>query len=46
MSICVICVGSVESWEDEKVLAMMKVVDKALGSRDFGPAAWSNEVKE
>ncbi|CAK5279392.1 unnamed protein product [Mycena citricolor] len=29
-------------WEDEKVLAMMKVVDSALGSeRGFGPRAWS-----
>lgn len=27
-------------WEDEKVLAMMKVVDAALGPRSFGPGAW------
>lgn len=28
-------------WEDEKVLAMMKVVDDALGKdRGFGPGAW------
>jgi hypothetical protein len=27
-------------WEDEKVLAMMKVVDDALGDRGFGPGAW------
>jgi amidase len=31
-----------QRWEDEKVLAMMKVVDSALGSdRVFGPGAWS-----
>ncbi len=30
-----------QRWEDEKVLAMMKVVDDALGaSRGFGPGAW------
>jgi amidase len=28
-------------WEDEKVLAIMKVVDDALGKeRGFGPGAW------
>ena len=28
-------------WEDEKVLAIMKVVDEALGKdRGFGPGAW------
>ncbi|EIW83689.1 amidase signature enzyme [Coniophora puteana RWD-64-598 SS2] len=27
-------------WEDEKVLAMMRVVDEALGPRDFGPGTW------
>ncbi len=27
-------------WEDEKVLAVMHVVDKALGSRGFAPGAW------
>jgi Asp-tRNA(Asn)/Glu-tRNA(Gln) amidotransferase A subunit family amidase len=27
-------------WEDEKVLAIMSVVDKALGPRGFGPGAW------
>jgi amidase len=29
-----------KSWEDEKVLAMMHVVNKALGPRGFGPGAW------
>lgn len=27
-------------WEDEKVVAIMHVVDKALGPRGFGPSAW------
>lgn len=28
-------------WEDEKVLAMMKVVDAALATgKEFGPGAW------
>lgn len=27
-------------WEDEKVIEMMKVVDEALGKRDFGPGTW------
>lgn len=27
-------------WEDEKVIAMMHVVDKALGPRDCGPGIW------
>jgi hypothetical protein len=26
-----------KKWEDEKVLALMDVVDKALGERGFGP---------
>ncbi|KAI5121616.1 hypothetical protein M0805_001147 [Coniferiporia weirii] len=29
-----------KSYEEEKVIAMMKLVDDALGSRDFGPSAW------
>lgn len=29
-----------KSFEDEKVLAMMGIVDNALGSRGFGPEAW------
>ncbi|KAG8888239.1 hypothetical protein FRB99_004140, partial [Tulasnella sp. 403] len=28
-------------WEEEKVIEMMKVVDGALGPRDFGPGTWS-----
>lgn len=28
------------AWEDEKVIEMMKVVDNALGKRDFGPGVW------
>ncbi|KAG8988139.1 hypothetical protein FRB93_004294 [Tulasnella sp. JGI-2019a] len=31
------------SWEDEKVIEMMKVVDAALGDRDFGPGAWGRK---
>ena len=27
-------------WEEEKVIEMMKVVDKALGKRKFGPGQW------
>lgn len=30
------------SYEDEKVLAMMKIVDDALGPRYFGPSAWKD----
>jgi hypothetical protein len=30
-------------WEDEKVLALMHVVDRALGPRGFGPLSWSPE---
>ncbi|THH09917.1 hypothetical protein EW145_g1672 [Phellinidium pouzarii] len=29
-----------KSYEDEKVIAMMKIVDDALGPRSFGPDAW------
>jgi Asp-tRNA(Asn)/Glu-tRNA(Gln) amidotransferase A subunit family amidase len=29
-----------KNWEDEKVIGMMKVVDDALGPRDFGPGSW------
>ncbi|KAJ7090201.1 amidase [Mycena belliarum] len=33
-------------WEDEKVLAMMRVVDDALGKdRGFGPANWDEQDK-
>jgi len=29
-------------WGDEKVIEMMKVVDVALGKRDFGPGVWGS----
>ncbi|KAG0699240.1 amidase signature domain-containing protein [Suillus ampliporus] len=29
-----------KKWEDEKVLAMMHIVDEALGPRGFGPGSW------
>lgn len=29
-----------KKWEEEKVIAMMKVVDHALGERSFGPGYW------
>jgi len=29
-------------WEEEKVIEMMKVVDDALGPRDFGPGVWQS----
>jgi amidase len=28
------------AWEDEKVIEMMQIVDKALGERGFGPGTW------
>ncbi|KZV95528.1 amidase signature enzyme [Exidia glandulosa HHB12029] len=28
-------------WEDEKVLAMMRIADDALGKRSFGPGSWT-----
>jgi Asp-tRNA(Asn)/Glu-tRNA(Gln) amidotransferase A subunit family amidase len=28
-------------WEEEKVLAMMHVIDVALGERGFGPGSWA-----
>lgn len=28
-------------WEDEKVLHVMDVVDRALGEREFGPGTWA-----
>jgi len=35
-----------KKWEDEKVLAMMHVVDSALGKgRGFGPGSWDECVK-
>jgi hypothetical protein len=30
-----------QEMEDEKVLAMMRVVDGALDDRGFGPSAWA-----
>jgi Asp-tRNA(Asn)/Glu-tRNA(Gln) amidotransferase A subunit family amidase len=30
-------------WEDEKVLAMMQIVDQALGPRGFGPRCWDKQ---
>jgi len=38
-----------KSWEEEKVIEMMKVVDKALGERGFGPGSyrkWKESLKE
>jgi len=35
-----------KKWEDEKVLAMMYVVEGALGNdRGFGPGSWDEDVK-
>ncbi|CAA7267413.1 unnamed protein product [Cyclocybe aegerita] len=35
-----------KKWEEEKVLAMMSVVDEALGKdRGFGPGAWDAHMK-
>lgn len=35
-----------KKWEEEKVLAMMHVVDKALGKdRGFGPGNWNGRLK-
>jgi hypothetical protein len=33
-------------WEDEKVLAIMHLVDKALGPRGFGPGCWDDKMCE
>ncbi|KIK55153.1 hypothetical protein GYMLUDRAFT_48114 [Collybiopsis luxurians FD-317 M1] len=45
MPVCVQVVG--RKWEDEKVIAMMSVVDDALGGLDrgFGPRAFAGQVK-
>ncbi|TBU30665.1 amidase signature domain-containing protein [Dichomitus squalens] len=32
-----------KKWEEEKVIEMMKVVDRALGPRPFGPLAWEKQ---
>ena len=29
-----------QPWEEEKVVAMMRIVDGALGKRNFGPGYW------
>lgn len=29
-------------WEEEKVVEMMKVIDRALGEREFGPGCWGD----
>lgn len=34
-----------KKWEEEKVIEMMKIVDRALGARDFGPLSWSEQRK-
>lgn len=35
-----------KKWEDEKVIAMMHVVDQALGeNRGFGPLCWNGGCK-
>jgi len=36
-----------KKWEEEKVLAIMDVVDKALGKdRGFGPGAWDAHMQD
>ena len=32
-----------QPWEEEKVLAIMRVIDAALGPRGFGPGSWKPE---
>jgi Asp-tRNA(Asn)/Glu-tRNA(Gln) amidotransferase A subunit family amidase len=35
-----------KKWEDEKLLAMMHVVEEALGNdRRFGPGSWDECIK-
>jgi hypothetical protein len=34
------------AWEDEKVLEMLEVADRALGPRGFGPGTWSPKVMQ
>lgn len=43
MPVAVQIVG--KRWDDEKVLAMMRLVDEALGPRGFGPGCWNKEQK-
>ncbi|KAI0051046.1 amidase [Auriscalpium vulgare] len=33
-------------WEEEKVVAVMRVVDEALGERGFGPGMWRGEEEK
>jgi Asp-tRNA(Asn)/Glu-tRNA(Gln) amidotransferase A subunit family amidase len=39
LPMCVQVVG--RPWEEEKVLALMHVIDTALGPRGFGPGSWA-----
>ncbi|KAI0065501.1 amidase [Artomyces pyxidatus] len=32
-----------DAWEDEKIIGLMHVVDKALGPRGFGPGMWQGK---
>jgi amidase len=35
-----------KKWEEEKVLAMMQVIDEALGKdRGFGPGSWDESIR-
>ncbi|EKM61689.1 uncharacterized protein PHACADRAFT_135578 [Phanerochaete carnosa HHB-10118-sp] len=34
-----------KKWEEEKVVEMMKVVDRALGKRGFGPGSWKAKAQ-
>ena len=43
MPIAIQVVG--KRWDEEKVLGMMDVVDKALGERGFGPGACTSRTK-
>ena len=38
LPVCIQIAG--KSWEEEKVIEMMKVVDGALGERGFGPGSY------
>jgi len=33
-------------WEEEKVIAIMQVIDDALGERGFGPGAWDKHMEK
>jgi Asp-tRNA(Asn)/Glu-tRNA(Gln) amidotransferase A subunit family amidase len=32
-------------WEEERVIKYMRVIDKALGKRGFGPGSWKPEAR-